>query len=253
MAAGTLDNIWGHFMKRFFLILIALVIGAALCGAAYVAVSPYHIKLRESLQDPARRQEAIAQSIDLEKTRWRAMRGDKFAQYRLGRHFSSGDLGFKSLKEAIKWYRKAAEHDHPAACATMAMYYFLGEGVPKDEEAGARELQRAAGGGIGAADDIIGVLDIGGIGVPQDLQGGVDLLKKAHGSDPIQIGMDMQQKLAEVYALPREQRDAKLAEVSAAAKSDIRARLPKLLADLRGALDSLAAQPDPVEPLAAAK
>jgi TPR repeat protein len=223
-------------MKRIFFLLAALVIALPMMAAAYFALSPYHAHLRATVADPAAREAGILQSLDFEKTRLQAWRGNKEAQYRLGRHFVSGDLGFRSAAQAARWFSRAAGQGHAQAQLNLAALGFSGDGAPKDEAAAAGWTQKAAENGASDAFDLLGVLYLGGIGLPQDLQAGIDALKKAHAGDSIELGVAMEQRLAAVYALPREERDAALNALGAAVKTEMRARLPAALERLSAAI-----------------
>src|SRR4051812_46035693 len=60
--------------------------------------------------------------------------GDPRAQYMLGQMSDSG-LGPIALdpREAVRWYRLAAERNYPEAQYALARAYAVGRGVPQDK------------------------------------------------------------------------------------------------------------------------
>ena len=68
----------------------------------------------------------------LTSLRARAMRGDRGAQYQLGRLYYAGDQVGQDAARAALWYRRAAEQGQMAAQASLAALYLSGEGVGPD-------------------------------------------------------------------------------------------------------------------------
>lgn len=68
----------------------------------------------------------------LSSLRARAMRGDRGAQYQLGRLYYAGDQLAQDAARAALWYRRAAEQGEMAAQASLAALYLNGEGVGPD-------------------------------------------------------------------------------------------------------------------------
>ena len=68
----------------------------------------------------------------LSSLRARAMRGDRGAQYQLGRLYYAGDQLARDPARAALWYRRAAEQGEMAAQASLAALYLNGEGVAPD-------------------------------------------------------------------------------------------------------------------------
>ena len=109
------------------------------------------------------------------------------AQYRMGSYAATGDAGPRDEKAALDWFRKAADQNHPPAMLAAArmmnpnaaialvkaaadlgyapamndcgVRYLKGIGVPKDKEAAATWLQKAAATGLPAAELNLGVLE----------------------------------------------------------------------------------------------
>jgi len=91
--------------------------------------------------------EIIKKKIDevTDSIRRIAQQGDAEAQYQLGYRYNVwGGMDYlrgeevisenDNIKEAVKWYRVAAEQDHVVACRTLGDMYFSGEYVWKDIE-----------------------------------------------------------------------------------------------------------------------
>ena len=66
--------------------------------------------------------------------RAKAEKGDPKAQNELGEALYAGKLGVtKDAAQAVKWFRKAADQNHPAAQYNLAVGYERGDGVAKYE------------------------------------------------------------------------------------------------------------------------
>jgi TPR repeat protein len=214
-------------MKRFFIIVFSLIIAAGVAVAAYPFVSPYHERLRTEISDPKKREAAIRDAVAFEKTHYRAVLGDKVAQYAFGIELTSGNLGFKNTTQAVTWFEKSAKQGYPLAEFAMAHHYFTGDGVRKDEADGATWTQKALETSlVPQARELMGLLLVGGIGEKQDMDQGLGYLKTGQTSESLQIASDMDTKFKAIYALPKEQRDAALAEMAAAVKTDVTAKFP---------------------------
>ena len=59
----------------------------------------------------------------------RAQKGDAEAQFQLGARFALGEGVVQSYEEAVKWYRKAARHNHASAQYALGVCYAEGLGV----------------------------------------------------------------------------------------------------------------------------
>jgi S1-C subfamily serine protease len=76
-----------------------------------------------------------------------AEQNDAPAQYSLGSRYFKGQGVTKDEVEAVKWYRKAAEQNYAVAQDNLAGCYFSGEGVTKDYVEGYKWALLAAGQG----------------------------------------------------------------------------------------------------------
>ena len=73
----------------------------------------------------------------------RAENGDPEAQYYLGRVYHGNGVP-EDDKEAVKWYRKAAEQGNAAAQWLLGYAYDYGKGVPEDSKEAAKWYLKAA-------------------------------------------------------------------------------------------------------------
>jgi len=72
-----------------------------------------------------------------------AEKGNKKAQYRLGRCYSKGRGVAEDDVQAAKWYQKSVDQGYSKAEYQMAKCYVKGNGVPKDEAKAKELLQKA--------------------------------------------------------------------------------------------------------------
>ena len=216
-------------MKRFILLVLALVIAAGVAAAAYPLVSPYHARLRAALQDPAKRKEAIRQAIDFERIHYKALTGNQEAEYRLALTLSSGELGFKDTDQAVTWFQKSADQGYPLSEFAMAHHCFTGDGLRRDEADGAAWTQKALETNqVPAARELMGLLLAGAIGEKQDLDQGLTYLKSGQTSEALQLATEMDAKFKEIYALPKDQRDAALQDMEKNMQATVRDRFPAI-------------------------
>jgi TPR repeat protein len=79
-------------------------------------------------------QQGAADGKPLADLRAKAETGDAESQDQLGEAFYAGKRGVpKDPVEAMKWFRKAADQNHPAAQYNLAVGYERGDGVAKYE------------------------------------------------------------------------------------------------------------------------
>ena len=232
-------------MKRFILLVVSLVIAVGVAAVAYPMVSPYHAKLRAEFPDPAKRKAAVNQAIDFEKTHYRALMGDKAAQYKFGLALLSGDLGFKDSSLAVSWFKRSADQGYAPAEFAMAHACLSGDGIAHDDADGAAWAGKAMQDGSGsAARELVGLLLAGAIGEKQDMDQGLSLLKTAQSSESLQIASTMDARFKAIYALPREQRDAELQKMGSEIQADVRARFPGIE---KGIAKRVLVAPEPTE------
>ena len=61
-----------------------------------------------------------------------AKRGDAEAQFNLGNMYYKGQGVLQDYKQAVKWYRLAADQGNAAAQFNLGVSYYKGQGVPKN-------------------------------------------------------------------------------------------------------------------------
>ena len=75
----------------------------------------------------------------------------------------------KDAKEAVNWYRKAAEQGHAIAQWQLGFIYANSEGVLKDAKEAVNWHRKAAEQGIASAQFNLGAMYANGQGVPKDM------------------------------------------------------------------------------------
>ena len=71
-------------------------------------------------------------------------------------------------REAVKWYRKAADQRLTLAQYNLGLAYAAGEGVPEDDREAVKWYRKAADQGLALAQFNLGVAYATGAGVPED-------------------------------------------------------------------------------------
>ena len=85
-----------------------------------------------------------------------------------------------NMAEAIRWYRRSADQNHPGGQFRLGLCYLEGEGVYKDEERGLELLRKAADQGHSYSLHKLAELYARGIGEPRNEQDRpVELLRRA--------------------------------------------------------------------------
>jgi clan AA aspartic protease (TIGR02281 family) len=82
--------------------------------------------------------------------------------------YANGQGVPQDYKQAVAWWRKAADHGHPDAQTNLGLMYELGLGVPQDYTQALISLQKAADRGSADAQSVLGEMYRDGRGVPQD-------------------------------------------------------------------------------------
>jgi hypothetical protein len=70
--------------------------------------------------------------------------------------------------EAIKWWRKAAEHENADAQSRLGYAYSTGQSVPQDDAEAIKWWRKAAEHGNANAQHNLGYMYANGVGVPKD-------------------------------------------------------------------------------------
>ena len=95
----------------------------------------------------------------------KAAQGDPWAQYNLGEMYYTGQGVEKNLREAVKWFRKAADQEHAEAQNRMGDAYYNGWGVEKNYKEAVKWYQKAATHESSDAQTAMGTLYYNGAGV----------------------------------------------------------------------------------------
>lgn len=188
-------------MKRVLLtvVLVLLVLGAVTGIYSYLHGDP---------EDPRRLQ-------------GRAVLGDAEAQFRFAQKLAEGDGVPENDREALKWYREAAEKGHPRAALTMSRLYFTGDGVARDDAKGAEWMQRAAERGDSYAQALMGMLCLGGIGVPQDPRAALMWLNRSNEDEAVRLYGILKAEIAAIDALPAPVKEGRMEQFFAEKKAAI--------------------------------
>lgn len=93
---------------------------------------------------------------------------DPAEQTRIGNRFRKGDGVARNDKEALLWYRRAAEQGFAGAQNNIGNMYEKGMGVERDESIAAWWYREAANRGNAYAQHSLGMMHRDGRGVPQD-------------------------------------------------------------------------------------
>ena len=113
------------------------------------------------------------------KLKLAAEKGNKKAQYRLGRCYDKGNGVEENDKLAFEWYMKAAEQDHAKSQYQVGKCYKNGEGVDKDRKKAVEWFAKAARQDNADAQYALGKSYLKGKGVAADEKKAKSLLSKA--------------------------------------------------------------------------
>lgn len=143
---------------------------------------------------------ANGEKLSLDECKARAFSGDADAAWQLGQRYENGDGVRKDNLRAVTQYRKAAEKNHPKACARLAEFYETGKVVGKDAVLAAKYKAIANGESVELAtavaktaeerakvDDVEVALDyiIGRNGKQRDAKAGIRLLYQTAKDKPV--------------------------------------------------------------------
>ena len=98
----------------------------------------------------------------------RAAKQDVLAQFRLGWMYDTGEGVTENDREAVKWYRLAAEQGHATAQNNLGVMYDTGEGVTKNDREAVKWYKLAAEQGHAKAQNNLGWMYRNGEGVPKN-------------------------------------------------------------------------------------
>lgn len=116
---------------------------------------------------------------NFQETKIKAEAGDAEAQTALGEIYAEGKQVRGDYREAVNWYRKAAEKENPRALFHLGALYEIGQGVPRDEAEAARLYRKAAEQGLADAQySLAGMYGLGR-GVPHNPKEALSWYQKA--------------------------------------------------------------------------
>jgi TPR repeat protein len=122
-----------------------------------------------------------------------AERGHAQAQVNLGTLYSKGLGVGRDYTETVKWYRKAAEQEHAQAQNNLGVMYSEGQGVEQDYNEAAKWCSKAAEQGHAQAQTNLCIMYSEGQGVEQDYKEAAKLCRKAaeqgHGQAQAILGI----------------------------------------------------------------
>lgn len=182
--------------------LMSVAIGVVAIGAGV-----YMLNQREGGEESA--VVAVAPLPDFKETKAKAESGDIQAMNVLGEIYAEGKQVKRDYKEAVVWYRKAADQGVARAQYHLAALYEIGQGLPHDEAEAARWYRKAAEQGLADAQyNLAGMLGLGRGGTynPKEAlqwyekaaaQG--DALARYNLAERYERGRDVEQDLVEAY------------------------------------------------------
>jgi hypothetical protein len=97
-----------------------------------------------------------------------AAKGDAAAQYNLGVMHEHGQGTAQDAKEALRWYRLAAEQGHFRAQFNLGLMYASGKGAAKDDKEAAKWYRKAAERGDARSQFNLGLMHANGEGVAKN-------------------------------------------------------------------------------------
>ncbi|MAI60965.1 MAG: hypothetical protein CBB87_00560 [Micavibrio sp. TMED27] len=110
----------------------------------------------------------------------KALNGDVDAMFKIGDSYANGRDGTKvDLKESIRWYKMAIEHDNTNAMNSLALIYKNEKGEYKKIEEAITLLTKAALLGNDRAAYNLGLVYIRGDNVDKNISRGVELMRSA--------------------------------------------------------------------------
>jgi len=119
------------------------------------------------------------------------------SEFNRGKAYLLGAGVEKSDVEAVKWFRKSAEHGHFVSQFQLGSAYLFGKGVETNSIEAVKWFRNSADQGFGMAQFNLGVAYASGEGVPKDYQAayGWFLLAKAKGIKPALSRLEALEKI----------------------------------------------------------
>jgi TPR repeat protein len=124
---------------------------------------------------------------------------------------------------AMTLFKDAAAKGSGQAAMNLARLAFLGLGMEKNDAIGAAWVQEAANSGAeSAAQALMGILYLGGIGVPQDFNKARQWLQTSSEPEAEELATQIAMMGNAVDILPPEEKEAAWEKIYAEAEADIR-------------------------------
>ena len=161
-------------------------------GAGYPDGKPLRFEVPKNEQTPFRK-------IKFAETKAKAEAGDVISQFKLGMMYSNGEGVLEDDKEAVKWYRKAADQGYAYAQAILGVMYYNGEGVLKDDKEAVKWYRKAADKGNAPAQYNLGIMYYNGKGVLQDFKQAMKWIHEAADQGNGLVQNKAQSKLGTMY------------------------------------------------------
>ena len=111
----------------------------------------------------------VMEKLSIEQLTAHAEQGNADAQCELAKRYGNGEGVNVDLKQALRWFQKAAEQKHPRALGAMGMAYLEGRGIPQDTQKAINHIQQAADLGDSKSQVLLASCYAAGRGVPQDM------------------------------------------------------------------------------------
>jgi TPR repeat protein len=129
-------------------------------------------------------------------------------QISLGVMFAQGRGVSKDDREAVKWSRLAAEQNIAVAQFILGWMFEQGRGVPQDDKEAVKWYRKAAQQGSASAQSHLGVMYAHGRGVPQDDKEAVKWYRKAAQQNNAAAQADLGYMHAEGRGVPQDDKEA---------------------------------------------
>lgn len=165
--------------KLLTIVLVIVVTGLALLFAVFNQVSrPPPV--------PAAGPAPAAPTVNIDELKTKAQAGDAAAQTRLGWAYQKGTGVKADMKEAVKWFRKAADQSAPEAQDALGEMTQAGQGTKRDLNEAIRLYRLAGDKGNVAAQYNLAYLYEQGMGVDKDEKQAAHWYQlAAEGGDPV--------------------------------------------------------------------
>lgn len=146
---------------------------------------------------------------NMEELQQKANDGDPAAQTQLGVAYARGTGVEMDQKEAVKWYRKAADQGYVNAQWNLAFRYVRGEGVEANNEQAVDYFRLAADQGYPPAEFDLGMMYLQGMGVSRSRTTALDWITKAadHGYKEAEAFLNSRGVVRDSEATPEEKKD----------------------------------------------